>query len=112
MRGGYGCRLYPTGPGDARRARADFPQRASTGLVRRYDLLVVEELAVTGPRRNRRYAKRPPDTGRSAFRSMLDDTAVDRFRPSSRTCSHRGHLSADTAGCRTYPSRRPCTTGL
>ncbi|GIG65894.1 RNA-guided endonuclease InsQ/TnpB family protein [Phytomonospora endophytica] len=104
--------------GRARRARTDFPQRASTGLVRRYDLLVVEELAVTGPRPNRRYAKRPPDTGWPAFRSMLEYQAarwgrrlitVDRFFPSSRTCSHRGHLPArpaDTTGRRTYPSCR------
>ncbi|MEV0646894.1 RNA-guided endonuclease TnpB family protein [Phytomonospora sp. NPDC050363] len=92
--------------GKLRRARTDFLQRTSTDLVRRYDLLVVEDLAVTGPRPNRRYAKRPPDTGWPAFRSMLVYKAakwgrqlvtIDRFFPSSRTCSGCGHLLARLA---------------
>jgi putative transposase len=89
-----------------RAARTDFLHRVSTRLVRDHDLLVVEDLAVRNMVRNRRLARAISDCGWGTFRSMLAYKAsrwgrrlvvVDRFYPSSKTCSACGHLLADLA---------------
>lgn len=86
-----------------RAARRDFLHKISTDLVRRYDRIGVEDLAVTNMIANRRLARAISDTGWADFRSMLEYkaeragrhvVAVDRFYPSSKTCSSCGHLLA------------------
>jgi putative transposase len=84
-----------------RHARADFLHRASTNLVRRHDHIVIEDLNVSGMIRNRRLAKAISDAGWGEFRRQLEYkcaqygrtlTVIDRWYPSSKTCSACGHL--------------------
>jgi putative transposase len=84
-------------------ARRDFLHKASTALVRRFDVIAVEDLNVSGMIRNRSLARAISCTGWAEFRSMLEYkagrygrtvVAVDRWHPSSKTCSACGHLLA------------------
>jgi putative transposase len=84
-------------------ARQDFLHRTSTSLVRRYDVIAVEDLAVKNMVRHKRLARGISDAGWGEFRSMLEYKAqragrtvavVDRWFPSSKTCSACGHLLA------------------
>jgi putative transposase len=87
-----------------RASRTDFLHRASTGLVRDHDVIVLEDLAVKNMVRNRKLAKAISDCGWGTFRAMLEYKAarygrcviiVDRWYPSSKTCSACGHLLAE-----------------
>ncbi len=86
-----------------RASRADFLHRTSARLVRGHDVIVIEDLAVKNMVRNRSLAKAISDCGWGTFRQMLDyKTAkagrhlivIDRWYPSSKTCSACGHLLA------------------
>lgn len=86
-----------------RAARRDFLHKTSTELVRRYDRIGVEDLNVSGMVRNRKPAKSISESGWSEFRAMLEYKAeragrqlvvIDRWYPSSKTCSACGHLLA------------------
>ncbi|SCL13795.1 RNA-guided endonuclease InsQ/TnpB family protein [Micromonospora inyonensis] len=86
-----------------RDARRDFLHRTSTALVRRFDAIAVEDLAVGNMVRNRFMAKAISRTGWAEFRTLLAYKAqragrhlavVDRWYPSSKTCSACGHLLA------------------
>jgi putative transposase len=90
--------------GRVRRAREDFLHKTSTDLVRRYDVIVVEDLNVAGMVRNRSLARAVSDCGWSAFRSMLAYktgkwgkrlVVIGRWFPSSKICSGCGHLLAE-----------------
>lgn len=89
-----------------RDARRDFLHKASTQLVRRFDVIAIEDLNVSGMVRNRRLAKAISECGWAEFRIMLDYKSqcagrrfvvVDRWYPSSKTCSTCGHLLATIA---------------
>ncbi len=82
-------------------ARRDFLHKASTDLMRRFDVIAVEDLNVSGMVRNRSLARAISCTGWAEFRAMLEYkaerygrqiVAVDRWYPSSKTCSACGHL--------------------
>jgi putative transposase len=84
-----------------RNARRDFLHRASTRLVRGADVIVVEDLAIKNMVKNRRLAKAISACGWGEFRRQLeykcarygrDLIAVDRWYPSSKTCSACGYL--------------------
>jgi putative transposase len=84
-------------------ARRDFLHKTSTDLIRRYDTVAVEDLNVTGMLRNRRLAKAVGRSGWGEFRALLAYKAqrdgrtlavIDRWYPSSKTCSACGHLLA------------------
>ncbi|MEU3452243.1 RNA-guided endonuclease TnpB family protein [Micromonospora sp. NPDC006766] len=86
-----------------RDARRDFLHKTSTGLVRQFDAIAVEDLNVAGMVRNRSLAKAISRTGWGEFRTLLSYKAhrdgrhlavVDRWYPSSKTCSACGHLLA------------------
>ena len=86
-----------------RNARRDFLHRASTRLVRGNDLIVIEDLAVTNMVRNRCLARVISDCGWGEFRRQLEYkcqrygrqlVVIDRWYPSSKTCSACGHLLA------------------
>ncbi len=86
-----------------RASRADFLHRTSGRLIRDHDVIVIEDLAVKNMVRNRSLAKAISDCGWGEFRRQLEYKAVaagrhlitiDRWYPSSRTCSACGHLLA------------------
>ena len=87
-----------------RASRADFLHKASTNLVRNRDVIAIEDLAVKNMVRNRSLAKAISDCGRGEFRRMIEYKAeragrrvipVDRWYPSSKTCSSCGYLLAE-----------------
>ena len=86
-----------------RDARQDYLHRASTRLVSENDVIVIEDLNVSGMVRNRRLARAISDCGWGEFRRQLaykcerygrDLVVIDRWYPSSKTCSACGHLLA------------------
>jgi putative transposase len=86
-----------------RHARADFLHRASTRLVRAADLIVIEDLNVSGMVRNRHLARAISDCGWGEFRRQLaykcqrygrELVVIDRWYPSSKTCSACGYRRA------------------
>ncbi len=87
-----------------RNARSDFLHRASTRLVRDNDVIVIEDLNVSGMVRNRKLARVISDCGWGEFRRQLEYkcarygrqlVVIDRWYPSSKTCSACRHLLAD-----------------
>jgi putative transposase len=87
-----------------RNARQDFLHRTSTRLVRSADTLVIEDLNVAGLVRNRRLARAIADCGWGEFRRQLTYKCqwygrrlivIDRWYPSSKSCSACGHLLAE-----------------
>ena len=87
-----------------RNARSDFLHRASTSLVRHHDVIVIEDLNVSGMVRNRHLARAISDCGWGEFRRQLGYkcerygrhlVVIDRWYPSSKTCSACRHLLAD-----------------
>ena len=87
-----------------RHARRDFLHRASTRLVRSADTIIIEDLNVCGMVRNRHLARAIADCGWGEFRRQLeykckrygrDLVVINRWYPSSKTCSACGHLLAD-----------------
>ena len=86
-----------------RASRADFLHRTSARLVRDHDVIVIEDLAVQNMVRNRPLAKAISDCGWGEFRRQIACKAtaagrhlavIDRWYPSSKTCSACGHLLA------------------
>jgi putative transposase len=87
-----------------RNARRDFLHRASTSLVRTADLIVIEDLAVSNMVRNRHLARAISSCGWGEFRRQLEYkcerygrrlVVIDRWYPSSKTCSACGHRLTD-----------------
>ena len=87
-----------------RHARRDFLHRASTSLVRSADTIVIEDLNISGMVRNRHLARAISDCGWGEFRRQLEYkcerygrrlVVIDRWYPSSKTCSACGHRLAD-----------------
>jgi putative transposase len=82
-------------------ARRDFLHKASTDLVQRFSVIAIEDLNVSGMVRNRSLARAISCTGWAEFRRQLQYKAerygrtvavVNRWYPSSKTCSACGHL--------------------
>jgi len=87
-----------------RDARADFLHKTTTRIVRDHDLIVIEALNVRGMVRNRKLARHISDCGWGEFRRQLEYKVartgrhlviIDRWYPSSKTCSACGHLLAE-----------------
>jgi len=87
-------------------ARRDFLHKASTDIVRRYDTIAIEDLAVKNMVKNRRLAKSISDSGWAEFRTQLEYktdwygkrlVVIDRFAPTSKTCSECGEKSTKLA---------------
>lgn len=84
-----------------RNARRDFLHKTSTAIIEVADTIVLEDLAVAKMVRNRSLSKVVSDVGWAEFRSLLEYKAaragrhlivIDRWYPSSKTCSACGHL--------------------
>lgn len=87
-----------------RDARADFLHKTTTRLVRDHDVIVIEDLNVRGMVRNRHLARAISDSSWGEFRRQLEYKAakygrrlvvIDRWHPTSKTCSACGHLLAE-----------------
>jgi putative transposase len=82
--------------------RRDHLHKLSTRLVRENQVIAIEDLSVRNMVRNRSLARAISDASWSRFRSMLEYkadwygrsvVAVDRFYPSSKTCSSCGRIN-------------------
>jgi putative transposase len=80
--------------------RKYFLHNISTEIVRNFDLIVLEDLNVSGMLKNHKLAKSISDASWSTFVSMLEYKCnwygkmllkINRFYPSSKTCSNCGH---------------------
>jgi putative transposase len=87
-----------------RASRTDFLHRTSARLVRDHDVIVIEDLAVRNMVRNHSLAKAISDCGWGEFRRQLEYKTeragrhlivIDRWYPSSKTCSACGYLLAE-----------------
>lgn len=85
-------------------SRADYLHKCSISLVRRYDIICIEDLNVKGMVRNHRLAKSISDASWGSFVSILIYKAewndkkvvkIDRYFPSSQTCSVCGYINKD-----------------
>lgn len=84
--------------------RNDFLHNVTTLLVNNYDVICIEDLNVSGMLSNHKLAKAISDTSFSMFRSILEYkckwygkelVVIDRFFPSSKTCSKCGWKKDD-----------------
>ena len=79
--------------------REDYLHKVTTDLVRRFDLICVEDLNVRGMVKNHKLARSLSDASFGMFRSILkykcarygkELVAIDRFFPSSKMCNACG----------------------
>ncbi len=86
-------------------SRADYLHKCSISLVRKYDTICIEDLNVKGMERNHRLSKSITDASWGTFINMLTYKAewnskkvvkIDRFYPSSQTCSVCGYVNKYT----------------
>ena len=79
--------------------RRDMMQKLTTDLIRKYDIICIEDLNVSGMVKNHKLAKAVSDASFYEFSRELEYKAkwygkkvitIDRFFPSSQTCSNCG----------------------
>lgn len=87
-------------------ARADALNKITTDIVRRFDVISLEDLYVRGMVKNHALARALSDAGLGEFRRMLEYKCrwygrefrlCDRFYPSSKRCGDCGHVLEDLA---------------
>lgn len=83
-------------------ARLDFLHKTSTSIVSENQVIAIEDLAVNEMMQNKTLAKYVADVGFRTFRTMLegkceehdrDLLVIDRYYPSSKTCSDCGWIN-------------------
>lgn len=84
--------------------RKDYLHKISTEIIKNHDLIAVEDLAVKNIMKNHCLAQAMNDVSLGAFYTMLEYKAgwndrqfvkIDRFFPSSKTCSSCGWIKQD-----------------
>ena len=79
--------------------RSDFLHKTTTAIIRRADVLALEDLNVGGMMKNHHLAGAIADVGMHEFKRQIEYKAAwygrkvifaDRFAPTSKTCSHCG----------------------
>lgn len=87
--------------GKVARARRDYHHKQAFSLVRENQAVHIEDLNVAGMARNRRLARAIADAGWAQFVRLIEEKAerygrtvhkVDRWHPSSKTCSACRHV--------------------
>ena len=82
-------------------SRNDMQHKVSMSLIKKYDMIALEDLNVKGMVKNHCLAKAISDSSWSSFVTKLTYKAqwygkqvikIDRFFPSSKTCSDCGHI--------------------
>lgn len=85
--------------------RQDFLHKLSAGLIREYDLICLEDLQIKNMVKNHKLAKSISDVSWSEFVRQLQYKTdwygryiqkIDKFYPSSQTCSVCGYINKDT----------------
>jgi putative transposase len=86
------------------KVRKDYLHKVSTEIVKNHDLISVEDLAVKNMMQNHKLAQALSDVSLGTFYGMLEYKArwndkqfvkIDRFFPSSKTCSNCGWINQD-----------------
>lgn len=86
---------------DITNSRKDFLHKLSFNIIKNHDVIAIEDLNVKGMVKNRKIAKAISDSSWSTFITMLIYKAewygkqiikIDRWYPSSKTCSNCKHL--------------------
>ena len=84
--------------------RKDYLHKVSSEIIKTQDVICVEDLAVKNMMKNHKLAQAFSDVSLGSFYSMLEYKAkwndksyikIDRFFPSSKTCSHCGWINQD-----------------
>lgn len=86
--------------------RKDYLHKVSTEIIKNHDVICIEDLAVKNMMKNHKLAQAFSDVSLGAFYTMLEYKAnwnnktvvkIDRFFPSSKTCSNCNYISQDLA---------------
>ncbi len=86
--------------------RKESLHKATTGIVRRFDVIGIEDLNIRGMMANGKLARAVVDVGMFEFRRQLEYKAamngarivvVNQWYPSSKTCGDCGHIHAGLA---------------
>ena len=94
------ARLYAK----AKHRRDDFLHQIAVRLVRRYDMIAIEDLDMKAMKKSLQLGKSVSDIGWGKFTQILEELCnklskllirVDRWYPSSKTCSHCGYVNKD-----------------
>lgn len=81
--------------------RTDFLHKTSTSIVKQYDTICIEDLNISGMKKNGNLSKAISDVSWGEFYRMLhykadwygkNILAIGRFEPSSKTCSKCGNI--------------------
>ena len=85
-------------------SRTDYLNKCSISLVRRYDIICIEDLNVKGMIRNHHLSKSIADVSWGSFITMITYKAdwngkevvkIDRYFPSSQTCNVCGYINKE-----------------
>jgi putative transposase len=88
--------------------RQDYLHKFTSSVCRKYGTVCLEDLNVSGMVRNRKLSKHIQDASFSEIRRQFEYKAingvklVDRFFPSSKTCSSCGHVQKTPLNVRTF----------
>ena len=87
-----------------RNIRLDFLHKLTTELARTHRIIAIEDLNVVGLLKNKHLSRHIADVGWGTFRALLEAKAklqgvcvvkANRFEPTSKTCSHCGHVLSE-----------------